>query len=592
MSALRELFASFAFDFDNTKLREADKSVDSLSGKITALAETVTGGSEAMIGAFQGVAAALAGGFLANSINQFANELDTFDDLSAQTGILTDQLQLLGYAAKVNGSSQEEMFASLNRLQMAMGRTAEAGGPVAEVLKKMGVDTGNAADGPRRLNEALPEILAGFGNLESEAEQAQAAMTLFGRSGVRLLPILRHGEEGMAALHEEFERFGGPVSAETIAAAGEYRDMIVRLDTAFFKLKGELASAVFPQLSKVVEMSAQGVAAISQWAKSTTLAETATVAFAASIGSALWPALAPFLKGGLKFGAIFLAVDDLIAFLRGHDSLIGRLLDGAFGDGSADAVRDWANDAIDWLTVFRDSAIETFKAVEEAELFSLRGMAAAIVGFFRDASNGFPVFEAAMQRSIARAGLEFQRFVLGLIESWNKFVATLGGNGLLKGLTDALQLDPTSAFERVQAAENEVIRYVEKQESAELGTPAGPLDPATAAAAYEQQAGRVPAPGGRVGRTVDRFDPADPLPYTPPAQVTLPERAFSPAITTIPGPFAPGQAPNFSMVQTAPITINVPAGTTQQQAEAIARAAQRGVREANREARQALVPRK
>jgi hypothetical protein len=39
-------------------------------------------------------------------------------------------------------------------------------------------------------------------------------------------------------------------------------------------------------------------------------------------------------------------VDDLIAFLRGQDSVIGAILNGWFGDGTADVVRAWALDAI------------------------------------------------------------------------------------------------------------------------------------------------------------------------------------------------------------------------------------------------------
>src|SRR5688572_31369301 len=53
------------------------------------------------------------------------------------------------------------------------------------------------------------------------------------------------------------------------------------------------------------------------------------------------------LKRGLKFAAVFAAIDEVLGFLNGKDSLIGDLLNGAFGDGTADAVRDWVNDAVD-----------------------------------------------------------------------------------------------------------------------------------------------------------------------------------------------------------------------------------------------------
>lgn len=577
MTALRELFASFAFEFEDAKLKAADAGVNKLAqdlgGVDKAVRQSETGLRSWFDSARTGVealGAVVAGGLFAREIGQFADQLDTLDDLSAQTGILTDQLQLLGYAAKVNGSSQEEMFASLTRLQMAMGRTADAGGPVAQVLKKMGVDIGNATTGPRRLSEALPEILSGFGNLESEAEQAQAAMTLFGRTGVRLLPILRQGEEGMAALNEEFENFGGPVAAETIALAGEYKDMVTRLDTALFKLKGNLAGAVFPQMSKIVETTAHAAAAIGEWAKGTTLAETAAVGLSATLLHGLWPALAPFLKGGLKFGAIFLAVDEVVAFLKGHDSLIGRLLNRAFGDGTADKVRDWVNDAIGALGQFQASATSTFEAVESASLLSMRGMTAAVVGFVRDAVDGFPVFIAGAQRTFQRIELELNRAVLSMQNTWNAFVSGLALPDTIKA---ALTIDTSGTLNAVAAAENNLIAATERQTAAELGQ----VDPVVSRPGQGLITGRE-----RTGRTA-QFDDS----------ITLPEQAGGvPAVALIPGPVRPDVAPSFSMVQTAPINIYLPAGTPAAQAEAVGRAAQQGIREANRSARQALVPRK
>lgn len=321
MSALREILARFGFSWDKAALKAADSGVESLVGKIG------------------GVVAALSGGLFASAVNNFAAQLDVFDDLSAQTKIATDDLQLYSYAAKVSGSSQEEMFQSLTLLQKAMGRTTEATGPQVEAFKSLGVSLKDASGDARPLAEALPEVFANFKNLTSESKKSEVATSLFGRAGVKLIPLLDRGAEGLAELKNEMSEFGGIVSGETIKAAGDFRDNMVKLDTALFGLKARLANSLFPQLTKGADGLAMLIGRFGKWAETTTLADNAVMALGGSLVLTFAKGLAPYLKSGLKFGAIFLAFDELIGFLQGKDGLISRALDSAFGMGTAEKVR-------------------------------------------------------------------------------------------------------------------------------------------------------------------------------------------------------------------------------------------------------------
>lgn len=319
--ALREIFAKFGFDFESKKVEDAHKSVNGLAESL------------------RGVALALTGGLIAEGVKRFAEQLDVFDDLSDQTGLATDQLQLYSFAAKVSGSSSEEMAASLTLLQKSLGHTADATGEQVKALHALGIGTKDAAGQPRKLADILPEIFGGFGKLTSEAKQAEVATALFGRGGVKLLPTLRRGSAGLADLNTQMQEFGGPVSADTIQQAGAFRDNLARLDVAFFSLKGQLAAGLFPQLSKIVVGFGHGIAKLGDWISKTTVAESATTALAGTIGITLAKSLAPYLKSGLKFGAIFLAFDELIGFLRGQESVIGSILDRLFGPGAQGRVR-------------------------------------------------------------------------------------------------------------------------------------------------------------------------------------------------------------------------------------------------------------
>jgi hypothetical protein len=413
--ALKEVFARFGFAFDGKgQLANAAQGVDKLAGKAK--------GAESSIGAVAaGLASAFAGNAILGGINEFAAQLDTLDDLSAQTGVATDALQVYDYAAQKSGASAEEFNASLSLLQKGLGKTTEATGAQTEALKDLKIDTSK----PRELADVLPEIIANFSKLPNSAKKAEVATSLFGRAGVRLLPTLERGAAGMADLRAELEQSGGIVSGDTIAKAGEYRDNLARVDRAVFALKGTLAGALFPQLSKVATIVSKAVGGLSDFAKGTTLAENAGLALAATLGGPLLSALGPFLKTGLKFAAIFAAVDDVIGFLNGKQSLIADVLDGAFGHGTATAVRNWANDAIGALSTFSSSADATMAALESDSTSTTTKVIAAFVGMTRDAVAGFPALRAGFSGTLDELYADLLAFVARGLEAWASFVGQI-----------------------------------------------------------------------------------------------------------------------------------------------------------------------
>lgn len=446
--ALREVFAQFVFAFEGQgKLRQASAGVDSLTQKAKS-----GGGELAALGA--GLVSAFAGNALLGGLNRFAEELDVLDDLSAQTKVATDDLQVYGFAAQKAGSSTAEMNGALSLLQKSLGKTTESTGAQVEALNKLKIDTSQ----PRELNEVLPEIFANFQNLKTGADKASVATSLFGRAGVRLIPLLEKGTDGIAELRAELEESGGLVSAETIARAGEYRDNLARLDRSMFALKGTIAGALFPQMSKLVEGISKGVGQLSNFAKGTTLADNAGIALAATLAGPVFSALRPFLGRGLKFAAIFGAVDDLLGFLEGKDSLIADMLNGAFGDGTADAVRDWVNDAVGQLGFLMSSHENAMSVIEAGSTSVWLKLAAGVRLFVADAISGFPIIRSGFALMWAGTVDDFNQYILQMERRWNLFLQSLVPAGPLGGLVQKVvnlaQVDTTDARRRVRDSEN------------------------------------------------------------------------------------------------------------------------------------------
>lgn len=515
MAALREVFARFGFEFpDAGKLKQANSDVDKLKA------------------GFEAVAAVFAGSALVAGIKQFAADLDVLDDLSAQTKIATDQLQVLGFAAELSGSSAQEMNNALTLLQKGLGRTTEATGPQVEALERLGIKLKDTAGAPRELATVLPEIFAGFGGLKSEAEKAATATALFGRSGVRLIPTLEKGAAGLAELRAELDEFGGIVDGDTIASAGEFRDNIARMDRAFFALKGTIARDVFPQLSKIIVGFAKGVGKIADWTRNTTLADTATKMLATSLGLTLAKALAPYLTSGLKFAAIFLAVDDVIAFLQGKDSVIGALLISIFGEETTAKIR------------------------------------AMFVDLWSEITGGFPMVREAWTRLVTGMFLSWQKFILGAIKLWNKLAPK------------KLQIDTSGVQAEIDMLQRSIDNIGYNGPGIQVPVITAPKNPKER----------------RVAQAVDRMfgidsfapPPAPPLASLPPkeqAQRIKADAAF--LVGSAPRVQAPNQTTTITTGPTH-VIVQAPPGAT---ARDVAELTGRAVRDANRQSAQALTQR-
>jgi hypothetical protein len=389
--ALREVFAIFGVQVDPE--RNLDKGHKKVSGLKVA---------------FEGAVAAFAGNALVGATRAYAAQLEGLQDLSLQTGIMTDELQTLGFMAEQNGSSQEAMGDSLRIMTRSLREGTSATGPQADAFRALGVSMRDAAGQPKALAQALPEVFENFSKLKSPAEEAQVAVALFGRGGIKMLPTLRQGAAGLAKYRAELATLGGPVSAETIAKADEMNDAFLKMDRALFALKGSIGAEVFPQIEKLVTGIGKGIAKVTDFAKGTTLAQSGSLALGVAIAGPLMTALGPLLKPGLKFAAIFLAMDDAIAFLQGKDSVIGTILNGFFGPETTEGVRAWG------ATVFGE-----FKQV------------------WQSGTSIFSAISQGWESMLLDMTIAIDEWVLGVSTKWNSLVSSID--------LDFLKVDDTTS---------------------------------------------------------------------------------------------------------------------------------------------------
>lgn len=136
------------------------------------------------------------------------------NDMSERTGISAESLQKLGLAAKLSGSSLDDVAGAVNKMQKGLIESPKA-------FQALGLSVDKLKNA--KPEDALAQIGAAIKNLRTPAEQAAAAMAIFGKSGATLLPLLKSDIAGVGA---EAEKLGQVMGGTTVAALDQVGDRV------------------------------------------------------------------------------------------------------------------------------------------------------------------------------------------------------------------------------------------------------------------------------------------------------------------------------------------------------------------------------
>ena len=184
-----------------------------MSQKFGSLAEKTKGLSLAAGGALAGLAG------LAIKAGQNADDLNT---LSKQTGVATDELQKMQYAADLIDVDTDTIVGGLRKLKKNLDGHDEA-------WKRVGVNVRDANDEYRDITSIFYDTIEGLSQIENETERDTVAMELFGKSADELAGVIDDGGAALKSLGEEAENLGVIIPEEDLQRANELNDQLDRL---------------------------------------------------------------------------------------------------------------------------------------------------------------------------------------------------------------------------------------------------------------------------------------------------------------------------------------------------------------------------
>jgi uncharacterized phage infection (PIP) family protein YhgE len=204
----------------------------------------------------KGAGIALAGYFTVTQTLGFIkgaiDAADALDDLSQRTGIATDELSKLIYAAQLSDVTQEQLSGAIQKLSRGMAEAAQGTGTANDAFKVMGVSIKDATGNLKTSDTVLRELADRFATYEDGVEKSALAQAIFGKSGAEMITFLNLGSKGLAEAGAEAERLGMVVFPDVAQRAGEFNDNLDKLKGSATGVAREIGNMLIPTLNKLM----------------------------------------------------------------------------------------------------------------------------------------------------------------------------------------------------------------------------------------------------------------------------------------------------------------------------------------------------
>jgi hypothetical protein len=339
-----------------------------LRGAMSNLASTAKG--FAVVGA-AGIGAAAAIGGVA--LKAFMDAGSALQDMHDRTGISVEALGELQHAAEMGGADLETLEGGIVKMQKALGKSGDVAKPMQAALKEIGLEA--AALQKMSPEQQFDAIAKGVGKVSDPTKKAALAMTFFGKSGAKLLPMIKD----MEALRKEARDMGFVMSAEGASNAETLGDKLDNLWKTVRFGAITIGEILAPAMLKLVEIIQPIATSVLKWMQSIR---------DAILGGQLQ------LAGEIAFKGL------QIAALKGI-VLMTNVVGGAFGDfmaslqsklWSGDFAGAWQDIVAGMLEVwahFSNGVVEMFSAAANVVLGLWQGIEDKITDFIlRNAAEG------------------------------------------------------------------------------------------------------------------------------------------------------------------------------------------------------------
>ena len=226
-------------DFSN-KMKYISKDLTKTGKSISKAGSTLTKGiTLPIIGAAAGI------GAMVVKAGEGADELIT---MANKTGLSTQKLQELGYAARFIDVEVETMTDSVVKLTRSMDGARDGTGAQANAFAKLGIAVTDNNGSLRDANTVFMESIDALGKIENETERDAAALAIFGKSAQELNPLIKAGSAELNRLSAEAHEVGAVLDDASVNSLGQFDDAMQKMKATLGASTNQIAAAFAPAL--------------------------------------------------------------------------------------------------------------------------------------------------------------------------------------------------------------------------------------------------------------------------------------------------------------------------------------------------------
>lgn len=189
-----------------------------------------------------------------------AGAVASIDDLSKRTGISADVIQGYSLAANQSGVSLETFGKAVQKLTVNLGEAQTGNTTAIKSFGELGLSVRDLST--LRPEQAFNAVVSAISKLPNPAQQAAAAVSLFGKSGVELVPIFQEGATYLQQMTAEARRLGIVLSPQQTAGIATLDDSLQKAQLTIQAFSARVLAELAPALTQAAENAATFIASI------------------------------------------------------------------------------------------------------------------------------------------------------------------------------------------------------------------------------------------------------------------------------------------------------------------------------------------
>lgn len=209
-----------------------------------------------------GLAAAAAVSFgLYRMVRSTADAGDEAVKTSQKVGVGIEAWQRYAYAAQLSDVASDQLADGLKFLNQSVGLAAAGAGGDAKAFRALGINIRDQNGEVKSTGQLFEEVATRLTSMPDGYAKTTMAMTLMGRAGTELIPLLNTGGEEIRRLGDQAEQLGLIIPEDQARNAEAFNDAITTLQASLTGLGRGVSAGLLPQLTELIQKTTAWIGA-------------------------------------------------------------------------------------------------------------------------------------------------------------------------------------------------------------------------------------------------------------------------------------------------------------------------------------------